>query len=104
MLALGDNMVSNVEVTALRDLQLQACRANSAHEALRWRNIEKLQEITQRAQGRVVLRAPNNAVPIRLLTQAEQAASCKDLRIQVTRTGHQTRAVSLWDESRVCSV
>ena len=88
-------------VTALRDLQLQACRANSAHEALRWRNIEKLQEITQRAQGRVVLRAPNNAVPIRLLTQAEQAASCKDLRIQVTRTGHQTRAVSLWDESRV---
>ena len=71
------------------------------NEALRWRNIKKLQEITQRAQGRVVLRAPNIAVPLRMLTQAEQAASCKDLRIQVTRTGHQTRAVSLWDESRV---
>ena len=67
-------------------------------DAFRRRNIEKLQEInnnkiTQSGQGTVVLRAPTNAVPLRLLTQAEQAAPCKDLRIEVTRIGHQTRAV-----------
>ena len=88
-------------VTTLRDLQQPACGPNSAHDALRRRNIEKLQEINHGGQPTVVLRAPSNTVPLRLLTQAEQAAPCKDLRIQVTCTGQQTRAVSLWDESRV---
>ena len=87
--------------TTLWDLEQQRCRRNSTHEALRWRNIKKYEEINQRQEGKVTLRAPTSAVPHKLLAQAEQAASIKDLRIQVTFTGHQTRAVSLWDESRV---
>ena len=87
-------------VTTLKDLQQQTCRRNSTHETLRWRNIKKFEEINQR-QPNVTLRAPTNAIPLKLLAQAEQAASAKDLRLQVTCTGHQTRAVSLWDESRV---
>ena len=78
-----DVMLTVGSVTTLRDLQQPACGPNSAHDALRRRNIEKLQQITQAGQGTVVLRAPTNAVPLRLLTQAEEAAPCKDLRIQV---------------------
>ena len=88
-------------VTALRDLQGQGGLRASAHEALLERNIHMLEKINERKQGHVSLRAPTSAVPLKLIAQAEQAASDKDLRIQVTPTGHQTRAVSLWDESRV---
>ena len=39
-----------------------------------------VREINQRQHGKVTLRAPTSAVPHKLLAQAEQAASIKNLR------------------------
>ena len=75
----------------------RACK----HEALRLRNCRKLESLRQRFGERVTVRVSAGAAPLRLLAQAQRAATSKDVRARVTLAGEASRSVSLWDESRV---
>ena len=73
------------------------------HEALRLRNCRKLESFRQhqRFGERVTVRVSAGAAPLRLLAQAQRAATSKDVHARVTIAGEASRSVSLWDESRV---
>ena len=75
----------------------RACK----HETLRLRNCRKLESLRQRFGERVTVRVSAGAAPLRLLAQAQRAATSKDVHARVTIAGEASRSVSLWDESRV---
>ena len=101
----GGAIIKKYSATTERDLRQplrdERRRRACKHEALRLRNCRKLESLRQRFGEQVTVRVSAGAAPLRLLAQAQRAATSKDVRARVTPAGKTSRSVSLWDESRV---